>query len=398
MKTKILCLLCFTFIFYIKGYTQDEAKLKKAISLFQNGQQEKGIKQVRKLIKKENLALYWDILVQMEQEHYHSIQQQNSSLSSVLEQAIQSVADTLGGDSLRITIRTPSDYAFQNFMQACLDGTRRSNSLYASQYLRNYLVDYNPDTAVNEAAKTAYLEAERAFAAKGFERAVEYYSKAIAKQPDYYKALLYLGDTYWYLEEIDSAIYFFEKAAALAPDLLEPQKYLADAFGHKGDYQTAAKKCWNAIYIYPDLAMFIKLEDALKELGQSFDRHWISRPVSVNRLGVTQDEKIKDKVWNHYRQAKLLLAPYCDKNGLVIKENEQTQSAYLEVFAWETMLKNDLSKNPELAFAKKMQSEGYLDCYVFISLFQHGFYEQYKHFVQNNPTKIKTYIERYLIK
>jgi tetratricopeptide (TPR) repeat protein len=397
MKTKFLLLFCISFIFHFEGYSQDQKKLKKAVTTFKDGQQEKGIKQVRKLLKKDNEVLYWDILVQMEQERYYTLKQQNSSLESALEQALQSVSDTLDGANFIVKITTPSDDAFQEFIQACLDGTRLSNSLYASQYLRNHLVDYLPDTSINEESKKAYMEAERAFGAEAFRRAIKYYTKAISKQPNYYKALLYLGDAYWYLEEVDSAIHFFEKAAELAPDLLEPQKYLADAFGDQGDYQTTTKKCWNGIYIYPDLSMFLKLEDALEKQGQSFDRHWITRPVPVNKFGSKQDEKIKNKAWNSYRQAKLLIEPYSNEDGIIIKENELTKSTYLEVFAWEKMLANDLSKNPELTFAKKMQAEGYLDCYVFLSLFQHGFYEQYKHFVKHNSTKIKTYIERYLM-
>lgn len=397
MKTTALFLSLLFLLSFDNSYAQDETKLKKAIATFQDGKQEKGMKQVRNLIKKENHVLYWDILVQMERDYYYSNKQETDALSALLEESLQGLVDTLGGDSILLKINSPSDIALDDFMQSCMEGTRLSNSLYASQYLRNHLVDYNPDKTVNEASKEAYIKAEKAFGEERFDKAVLYYTKAINKQPDYYKALLYLGDAYWYLEHIDSAIYFFEKAASLAPDLLEPQKYLADAFGYQEDYQTAAKKCWNGIYIYPDLSMFAKLEDALDKMGKRFDRHWIPRPISINQLHLEQKEKVKDNVWNKYRQAKAIIKPYCDRNGLIVKDNNETAALYLEVFAWEKMLESDLTKHTELAFAKKMQEEGYLDCYVLLSLFHHGFYQQYRHFIKNNPTKIKTYIERYLI-
>jgi hypothetical protein len=59
------------------------------------------------------------------------------------------------------------------------------------------------------------------------------------------------------------------------------------------------------------------------------------------------------------------------------------------------MLKN--STDPLLEEARKMQKDGYLDCYVLISCFHFDFYDQYADFVAKNREKVTEYYKKYIV-
>ena len=67
----------------------------------------------------------------------------------------------------------------------------------------------------------------------------------------------------------------------------------------------------------------------------------------------------------------------------------------MELYSWEEMLKN--SKDSSLDEARRMQKDGYLDCYVFVTCFHFDIYSQYLDFTKNNSNKIKEYYKKYIV-
>jgi len=80
---------------------------------------------------------------------------------------------------------------------------------------------------------------------------------------------------------------------------------------------------------------------------------------------------------------------------IITQPNPLTSAKYLEVYAWEEMLNN--SDSNDLAEARRMQKEGYLDCYVLVTCYHYDFYNQYIDFVKNNPDKVVEYYEKFLV-
>jgi hypothetical protein len=99
--------------------------------------------------------------------------------------------------------------------------------------------------------------------------------------------------------------------------------------------------------------------------------------------------------WKFYREAKSKIEPFCDDNGVIIKQTELTKQHYMEAYCWEHMLAN--TKDEQFDFARKAMDGGYLDCYTLVSLYHISLHKQFKYFAKNNGPKIKDYFDLLLM-
>ena len=86
-------------------------------------------------------------------------------------------------------------------------------------------------------------------------------------------------------------------------------------------------------------------------------------------------------------------------NG-IIEENGVTNDKYLEVYSLRYLLEEHQNELPSyLEFAWKMNEEGYLEPYVFISLFHVDIYPQFQAYMsdEDNRKKAMEYVGKYLI-
>jgi tetratricopeptide (TPR) repeat protein len=286
---------------------------------------------------------------------------------------------------------SPAKQAFNTFINTCREGTLRSPAAeHCSFYIRMNLIDEKADTAVSDSARREFNIAEKEFGKSNYSRAIEHYLKAIALEPGYFKARLYLGDAYYANKEYVGAIRYFKEATQVKPNQQEAWKYLTDAYYHTGAHAEALKACIEGILIYPDVGMFFKLEDAYKVNGKNFDRKWMERKVFPKLDSLNLAQKIKDKDWRVYLAALKEIRPYCNKQGIVTRSNDLTRRMYADVYAFEKMVSQ--STAPEFDFARQMITKDYLDCYVLFSLYHYDVNAQYKHFAAQNKEKLKDYI------
>jgi len=371
------------------SFGQADKQIEKAVSVFNSGEINKGIALMEKITDKEPSGDNWDILVKM---YFQRYQYATDNATNAI---VVAVGQSMGAKMKHKDYTSPQ-VCLNDLISKCRKAELYSESPMASQYIRNYLIDYYPDTAIPDEAKKEFNKAEEFFSKKDYTNSKVHYQNALSIKPDYYKATIYLGDSYWYLNNMDSAIYYFRKGIEMHSDLLEPRKYLVDALGYSKKNEEAKKECLGAIYIYPDQSMFMKYSDLVERDGKKFNKHWIKRGCEINSNRLAES-KTKDPVWSAYQNAKNEIKEYCDSSGIIVKPNTFTKSKYLEVYSWEKMLSSSAQLPDELAFAKKMADKGFLDCYVFISVFHFDLYSQYADFVKNNKDRIKTYIETYLI-
>ncbi|MEW6468248.1 MAG: hypothetical protein AB1458_04950 [Bacteroidota bacterium] len=262
---------------------------------------------------------------------------------------------------------------------------------YASIYIRLLSIEpkYRPE--ISDEAQEKFSEAGKEYRSKNYLGAVKLYKEAYKLDSTYYRAVLYIGQSYANNTDYDNAIPWLEKAITMMPEKLEGRKYLVDVYMEQRKDQKAYDECINAILVHPDIGMFIRLETIAKRLGKEYNRRWITRDFEPNKsLQVPADSP-----WKYYYEAKKNIAPYCDASGVIVKENSLTKQKYMEAYCWEYMLQN--TSDTRFSFAKKMMDAGFLDCYVLVSMYHVNVNDQFIDFAKNDADKIRKYISTYMM-
>lgn len=375
---------------------QSEKQIQKAVKVFLNKNYSDGIDLLVKYIYKaadtEEGSSYdaYEMWVKME---YMRLAQYDD-LEIEITTNDQGEADS----TLYLLFQGLKSYQEELFLDVCRKSTLESSSLTGEIYLRNYLVDYDPDTAVSEKAKAYFKEGEEFFQKEDFELAELNYRKALNEDSTYYEALLYLGDTFWAREDYDSAIVFFTMAKNMHPDLLEPRNYIIDALMKKGLYYRAKKECLEAFTVYPGVDVKMRFYNILDVENKVLNEHRFIRYFYPNNMK-NESQGPLSGIFGSYREAKNDISKYCNEDG-IIEANGQTTDKYLEVYSFRKMFETHESELPELLeFGYKAMEDGYLDCYVFISLFHVDIYPQFKDFMSSEENRVRSmeYIEKYMV-
>ena len=392
-----------------------EKKLQKAKDLLEKNEVSKSLETLEELTEEApGYGAAWDELSKLKMGIYYyrlSKQKEEKSIANFSIKNADGTASSLSkNDSLMQVMQLlmdelkPSKLAYNDMIKTMRTATLVCDDAESSaMLLRNFLVDPKVDTAVSEKAKELFSQAEEEFRNNNFGKAAELYQKAIDVQPDYFKASLYLGDSYYGMHNYLEAINYFKRAIERFPTMLEPRKYLSDAYSGEGLYKEAIEEGIKALCVYPDVNMLTKVRQLMYEHERKRTPGPIKRYVfpfgNERSAGEIYGDGKEDKKlkmlkkeaahWEYYMAAGTNLKDNYTKEG--INRTNQGQR-YLEIACWEEMLK--FSKAPELELARSMQAIGMLDCYVFITCFHQDFYPQFKDFASTNSEKIKLYFEK----
>lgn len=379
--------------------SKDEKQINKCWKIFNKSGYDsysKGIAKLRKYMGKQESSslLAYESLVAMEYRKY-------SRDSELFNFEITVETDGEKNDSLTRTFQDMMQNLYRShFLDVCRMSTIESTSPTADVYLRQMLVDEDPDTSISEKGQSYFDEAEEFFIKEDFELAELNYRKAIAEDEGFYKAILYLGDSFWAREDYDSAMVYYNMAKEMQPKLLEPRIYIVDALVEKGLYYRAKKECIEAMMVYPGYNLKYKLQRILLVENKYMNEHRFIRYFYPNEMGNESQGTLEgDPIWFDYRSAKEDVSKYCDETG-IIEDNGEIKDRYLEIYSMRTMLEKHSDDLPKyLHFADKMREEGFLEPYVFISMFHIDIYPQFKDYmsIEENRDKCRKYIENYLI-
>jgi len=393
---KKLLLLALVGILTATSLAQTNKQIDKSIKSF-NKDYSKGIAKLEKYMNANSgFPSYrsWETLVIMRHKNYLQLK----SLYEEMEITIES-DDVDDPDSSAQAFKDLLIEGVENeFIYICRQATIMSTSQSADMYLRRMLIDFEPDTLVSEKAEAYFEEAKEFFQKGDYELAELNYHKAIEEQPDYYKAMVYLGDAFWSDEQYDSAIVYFNKAIEIQPNLLEPRKYLIDALLDKELYVRAKEECIKAMMVYPSNSIKNRYQIALKQENKYMNEHKITKTFYANSIENDEQGDIYG-LFSTYREAKDEISKFCNEDG-IIEPNGQTEDSYLEVYSWRRFIEEHEDDLPEyLRFGQKMMKEGYFDCYILVSFFHVDIYPQLEHFmsIPENRERTEQYIKTYLI-
>lgn len=392
--------LLFFLLIFITSYAQAQTpkQIKKAIKAY-NKSASKGIAKIEKYIKKApNFGNNngWETLIKMEFRQYSQLKEMFEGMTIAVENEEESDSANLATSNLMKS--TFLDNNEQSFVNVCRRAAIMSSSPLADFYLRKLLVDFEPDSLIGDTAKAYFEEGESFFLKKDFELARLNYRKAIATDNDYYKAVLYLGDSFWNEENYDSAIYYFSIAKELQPELLEPRKFLIDALMGNELWVRAKEECLDAFCVYPSNGIKFRYMNILKQENKWLYTKNIKRDFFANNMADSAQAALLNP-YNTYREAKNKTDYNYNIDGIIEAEKRQS-NRYLEVNSWRYFLSRNDDNLPRIfRFAKKMEQENYLDCYVFFSFFHVDIYPQFKDFMSDvrNRERMKTFITTYMV-
>ena len=384
------------------GFSQNsdlDKRMNKVYTLLEKNKIEKASEQLEEVL--DDYSYYgkgWDLLSKIKQKQWNDNKGQRGTYSISVEGGGDEESQKLANDlAVMMNSMVPAYGLYDEYLNTLRMATLKSNSAYSSAILlRNEKVSINVDTNISEKAIEYYQAAENAFRQENFNEAAINYQKAVEEDPHFYKASLYLGDSYYFVENYNLAISKFKEAKEKFPNKLEPRKYLLDAYAKEGLYSNSIEEGIASFTVYPDLSMYGKLQYVVDLNGGDLDIPWTQRgcyPMVVNQLA---EDAIEDEnnAWHQYQLAGNKISEHCDENGRILESNGLTKTSYLEVYCWEQMLEN--SADDEFVEAKKMQELGYLDCYVFVTCFHQDLFVQYQDFAENNSDRITEYFNAFI--
>lgn len=409
-----------TLLFSITVFGQSnpmDKKMQKAYSYLREKKYDAADEYLEKLLKEDpHYGEGWDLLVELRYKLYEDAKATDPGMSfkvsmkdkdgnEIKDDALLAKNDSLMDMLMKAMEQIkPSAKAYNKFLY-----TARKATLYApdaakaSQYLRILHVDGEVDTNVSKKALKYYEDAEKEFMSKNYNKAAMLYKRALEEQKDFYKASLYMGDCFYFTENYTEAIGSFRNASERFPNLIEPRKYLIDAYAKLDMHEKVLTECINAYCVYPDYNVTRRFEDALYMTHKKLDIKPVQRGVLPNRIKDTTidnkyaypeaDEEQPQGIWKYYADATGSAERYYNTKG-ILKTKGEANTPYLEVYSWEQMLKN--SNDPELDEARRMQKDGYLDCYVLVSNYHFDIYDQYSDFVKKNKDKVIQYYQKYI--
>jgi tetratricopeptide (TPR) repeat protein len=380
---------------------RDTRRYNKAESRYEKQEYDAAEKLAIPLSKKyASSTVVWELIAKIQVLHYYRLHdndphfsvQKRSAVDSItglpipFDSAAEKLADILNS-------RLPSSIYLQRALNTWREATLKCpEAELPSLLLRRFLIEPAiADSSDNPNALREFQEGGEAYARQNFSDAIIHYQKATNLDTTFYKARLLLGESYLSKQDYVFASHCFRELILQHPHRQEPRKYLVDALCKMEAYEEARKELIDALLLYPDAGLLNKLSAIARVQQKSFDRHWMERVVFPNTVGDQPLNEKGDRDWMEYINGFSLIEKYCNKDGIIVKKNDLTQSHYAEVFSWEYMLsKTDSDKFP---FARQMQQAGYLDCYVMLSEYHIDFHAQYRHFARHNKERLKGYVD-----
>ncbi len=392
---KLLATLVVAFVFSLPSfaqYTASETKtLAKAQSYYEKNKYDKAIST---LIKVQTEHVFdnelWERRCVYEYDRY-----QSQLIADYID-----ILNNAGKGQTNFDLSKLKSTAYHSaLVSACSSATllcpQQEN---ASWILHAEFLEPSVDTAVSDEAIEAYNKASEDYANANFSAAIRAYEKALQLDSNFYEANNKIAMCYYRDEKFEKAIPYFQKVIRLQPGMLDPRQNLVNCYTQLSRWQDAYGACVDGIIAYPDIRYFMKLDAICTKLGKTFDRHWMKRDYFPNMISANEQATTSEDPWTYYRLAKDKVFEFCNEEGIIKKKIEFTDQKYLECYSWEFMLKKTDTEKREFGFARKVQKDGFLDCYAMVSMYHIFFSQQYADFSKHNAERIRIYINTYLVK
>jgi tetratricopeptide (TPR) repeat protein len=267
----------------------------------------------------------------------------------------------------------------------------------------------------NPAADKAMLDGEIAWASGNIPLAMQNYQRSLDLDPKLYTAALFLGDSYFNLNQAGNAGTWFAKAIAIDPNRETAYRYWGDTFLREGKMREARDKYIDAIVARPYLRTSwvglikwakanqyelsqprIEPKSSISEDGKvtkiTVDSHSLESAdgsTAWMMYGISRAARKTDSFKKEHPQAVV------DRHSL--EEEVDALKAVIESLQIQQKEKKVKELNPQLALLLRLHTEGLLEPYVLISSADAGIAQDYDSYREQHRDKLHQYIAEFIV-
>ena len=257
-----------------------------------------------------------------------------------------------------------------------------------------------PDASINKEVNRALRAAEAAFAKHDYPKAREGYGRVLALDPKSYHATLFMGDTYFADKDPGRAVTWFAKAAAIDPDKAVAYRYWGDALRDLGRAGEARDRYLEAVVAEPYArAPWISLADWAKRNGVTLSHPRVlpdppeptGEPDGTAHLPAYQATR---DAWKKTRfKAEYPKAPAYRHT---LREESEALRAVLTAARRDFDSGKIKALHPALQALDKLDREGLLDAYVLFARPDEGIDDDYLDYRARHRAALKRYLATYV--
>jgi tetratricopeptide (TPR) repeat protein len=262
----------------------------------------------------------------------------------------------------------------------------------------------------NAEANKLMSQAEAYFARSDYDKAFEFYQKALQVDPNLYEAALYSGDVFLQKGDYNNAETWYQKAIAINPNRETAYRYSAKPLMNQNKYNEARDRYIEA-YItepYSDLAL-----SGLVQWGRVTGTRLAHPKFSIPEFKIDEKGKSNSTInmnmladdgsmaWIGYSATR---SEWYEKKFAKTFPNEKKYRHTLqeEVEALRSVIKiakdvKGKNKNEEFERLMKLDQEGLLESFVLLAIADEGISQDYPEYLKQNRGKLRQYVAKYVV-
>ncbi|HEY6186905.1 MAG TPA: tetratricopeptide repeat protein [Pyrinomonadaceae bacterium] len=266
------------------------------------------------------------------------------------------------------------------------------------------------DFSSNKEAEAAMREGESAFAQGKHDQALAAYQRAMLIEPKLYEAPLFIADVYFLRKQWDKAGEWYAKAIAVDPNRETAYRYWSDALLKEGKMAASRLKAIEAIIAEPynqrawvGLVQWAQVNSVnlshprIAPPNQEADATFVIDPKTLSSDDGSMNWTIYKReraAWDERRFAREFPKEQAYRHSLL--EEAQALRAVAEAASKDLKTGKIKTLEPALASLVKLNEDGLLEAYILLARPDEGIAQDYDAYRRTNRDKLKRYLAEYV--
>lgn len=266
------------------------------------------------------------------------------------------------------------------------------------------------DFSSNKEAEAAMREGESAFAQGKHDQALAAYQRAMLIEPKLYEAPLFIADVYFLRKQWDKAGEWYAKAIAVDPNRETAYRYWSDALLKEGKMAASRLKAIDAVIAEPynqrawvGLVQWARVNSVnlshprIAPPNQEADAAFVIDPKTLSNEDGSMNWTIYKReraAWDERRFAREFPKEQTYRHSLL--EEALALRAVAEAASKDLKTGKIKTLEPALASLVKLNEDGLLEAYILLARPDEGIAQDYEAYRRTNRDKLKRYLSEYV--